>query len=154
MDWQGRREYSNLLKLVEPWEYRERLTMPKYLLNATGDQFFLPDSWKFYFDGLKGEKYLRHVPNAHRSLRGADAGDSLLAYYAAIVGGRARPRFDWELKSDGSLEVKAKDQPSEVRLWQATNPEKRDFRLETIGKAWTSEPMARKKAGRWEPESS
>ena len=52
-----------LLKIEDPYEYRDRLTMPKYLVNATGDQFFLPDSSQFYFDELKGEKYLRYVPN-------------------------------------------------------------------------------------------
>ena len=47
------------------YEYRDRLTMPKYMINATGDQFFLPDSSQFYFDDLKGEKYLRYVPNTN-----------------------------------------------------------------------------------------
>ncbi len=33
------------------------------------------------------------------------------------------------------------DRPSQVNLWQATNPDGRDFRLDTIGKAWTSTPI-------------
>ena len=32
--------------------------------------------------------------------------------------------------------------PQEVNLWQATNPHARDFRVDTIGKAWTSTPAA------------
>jgi len=31
--------------------------------------------------------------------------------------------------------------PTKVVLWQATNPQARDFRLETIGPAWTSQPL-------------
>jgi PhoPQ-activated pathogenicity-related protein len=28
-----------------------------------------------------------------------------------------------------------------VKLWQATNPDARDFRLETLGPKWTSTPL-------------
>jgi len=34
--------------------------------------------------------------------------------------------------------VTSVDKPSEVKLWVATNPEKRDFRLMTIGPAYKS----------------
>src|SRR5205823_3782629 len=60
--------YAELLKIVDPYSYRERLTLPKYIVNAAGDQYFPPDSSKFYFDDLKGPKYLRYVPNANHSL--------------------------------------------------------------------------------------
>lgn len=62
MDWNGTPEFRKLLHLVEPYSYRDRLTMPKFMLNAAGDQFFLPDSSQFYFDNLRGEKIGRaHV---------------------------------------------------------------------------------------------
>ena len=68
MDWMGTPQFRALMKIEEPYEYRDRLTMPKYLVNASGDQFFLPDSSRFYFDDLKGEKHLRYEPNASHSL--------------------------------------------------------------------------------------
>jgi PhoPQ-activated pathogenicity-related protein len=37
--------------------------------------------------------------------------------------------------------VRALDRPSEVKLWQATNPKARDFRLAVIGRAWTSSTL-------------
>ncbi len=43
MDWLGSRQCANLLKIEEPFHYLDRLTMPKYLVNSAGDQFFLPD---------------------------------------------------------------------------------------------------------------
>ena len=58
--------------------------MPKFIINASGDQFFLPDSSQFYFDELPGVRYLRYVPNADHSLKGSDATESLLACYNAI----------------------------------------------------------------------
>ena len=44
MNWTDTPQYKALMKIVEPYEYRHRFTMPKFLINATGDQFFLPDS--------------------------------------------------------------------------------------------------------------
>jgi PhoPQ-activated pathogenicity-related protein len=136
MDWMGTPQFRALMKIEEPYEYRDRLTMPKLLVNAAGDQFFLPDSSQFYFDDLPGEKYLRYVPNADHGLDDSDAPQSLLAWYAWILQDKPRPKFSWTLEKDGSIRVKAVDKPAEVKLWQATNPEARDFRKLKIGAAW------------------
>jgi PhoPQ-activated pathogenicity-related protein len=141
MDWNGTRRYEEMLKIVEPYEYRDRLTLPKYIVNASGDQFFLPDSSRFYFDDLKGEKLLRYVPNADHSLRNSDAMQGLISYLQHILAGKSRPRLDWKKNKDGSILAKVKDAPSEVKLWQATNAKARDFRLQTIGQAWKSSPV-------------
>ncbi len=41
-----------LLQVVDPYAYRDRYTMPKLILNATGDQFFTTDSSRFYYADL------------------------------------------------------------------------------------------------------
>src|SRR5215468_3839931 len=130
-----------LNKIEDPYFYLDRLTLPKYVVNAAGDQFFTPDSSKFYFDDLRGTKYLRYVPNADHSLRGSDAADSILAFYRAIVRGSPLPKFRWKMEKDGSITVETQTKPREVNLWQATNPRARDFRLLTIGKAYKSSPL-------------
>jgi PhoPQ-activated pathogenicity-related protein len=147
MDWQGTSEYRNLMKLVEPYEYRERYTMPKFIINATGDQFFLPDSSQFYFQDLPGVKYLRYVPNGDHSLKDTDAWETVVACYHAVLNGAPLPRFTWTVQPDESLRVTAPDRPAAVKLWQATNPNARDFRLETIGRAWTSAELAPESEG-------
>ncbi len=134
----GTPKYGELMKLVEPYEYRSRLTMPKLMLNATGDQFFLPDSSQFYFDDLPSQKYLRYVPNADHGLDDTDAVETLAAFHYSVSHKGALPEFSWKFLPDGAIRVKTKDKPSEVRLWQATNPDARDFRLETLGKVWTN----------------
>ena len=140
MNWAGTPQFKALMRIEDPYSYRDRLTMPKFIVNSTGDQFFLPDSSQFYFDGLPGEKYLRYVPNTDHSLKGqrADAAESALAFYDSIISGTLRPRFDWAFADDGSIRVKTATQPTEVRLWQATNAGARDFRLQTIGPAYAS----------------
>ena len=138
MDWDGTPEYRALMKIEEPYEYRERLTLPKFIINSSGDQFFVPDSAQFYFKDLPGVKYLRYVANADHSLKNSDAWMTLLACYSSIVKGTKLPQFSWTLENDGSIRVKAQDKPSAVKLWQATNPDARDFRLQTIGPEWKS----------------
>lgn len=138
MKWEGTPQYRALMKIEEPFEYRRRLTMPKFLINATGDQFFLPDSWQFYFNDLLGVKYLRYVPNAEHSLRGSDAWMTLLACYHAVLNNTALPQFTWKIEKDSSIRVQTTDKPTEVKLWQVTNPGSRDFRVTTIGARWKS----------------
>jgi PhoPQ-activated pathogenicity-related protein len=142
-DWHGNERYTSLMKIVEPYEYRDRLSMPKLLINATGDQFFLPDSSQFYFDQLSGEKHLRYVPNADHSLRKSDAFETLQAFYDSVLNKRPRPRTTWKFEKDGTVRVKVEGTPTAVKLWQATNPQARDFRLEKIGAAYTETAITR-----------
>jgi PhoPQ-activated pathogenicity-related protein len=144
MDWQDTPQYKSLMKIEEPFEYRDRLTMPKLLINSAGDQFFLPDSSQFYWKDLQGKKFIRYVPNSDHSLKNTDAVASLLSFYDAIIHGKSIPEYEWELPAPGVIRVEAKTKPSRVKLWQANNPNARDFRLETIGLAWkdsTAEPQ-------------
>src|SRR5436190_953289 len=150
MDWIGTVQFHALMIIEEPYEYRERLTMPKLLLNAAGDQFFLPDSSQFYFDKLRGENHLRYVPNTSHSLDKSDALESVEAFYASIVKGARRPEFSWTFEKDGSIKVISKDRPEAVALWQATNPEARNFRLDVIGpSAYTSTALTPSGPNTW-----
>ncbi len=134
----GTPEMAQLQRLVDPYFYRDRLTMPKFILNASGDQFFLPDSSQFYFDDLVGEKYLCYVPNADHSMKDTPALQSLLAFYLTVLRPKPRPEFTWNVQPDGSLQVVTTTAPQVVRLWQATNPDARDFRVESLGRKYTS----------------
>jgi PhoPQ-activated pathogenicity-related protein len=149
MDWMGTPQFRALMRIEEPYEYRDRLTMPKFMLNASGDQFFLPDSSQFYFDSLPGEKHVRYVPNADHSLDKTDALASLHAFYAAIVSGTARPQINWTFENDGSIKVTAKERPESVRLWQAVNPKARNFRLDVLGPEYRSSPLAPQGPNTW-----
>ncbi len=128
---------KKLQELVDPYCYRDRLTMPKYIMNASGDQFFVPDSSQFYFDGLKGEKLLRYVPNADHSLGGTDAVENMLAFYLTVLKNKPRPNPSWSFEPDGAIRVVTRTRPTQVNLWQATNFGARDFRVETLGKKYT-----------------
>jgi len=136
----GTPEYRRVLNIEDPYEYRarERMQIPKFIVNAAGDEFFLPDNAQFYYAALPEEKHLRYVPNAKHSLAGSDARESIEAFYQSILDNRPRPRFNWRHAADGALVVTPIDHPRTATLWQATNTKARDFRLDEVGGAFTS----------------
>ncbi len=140
-------EGQALLAIVDPYEYRARLTLPKYLINATGDQFFVPDSGQFYVKDLQGPTYLRYVPNTDHGLSGgSDVLAGVRVFYEAVMKDARLPEFSWT--ADGAtITVETVDTPLEVKLWQATQPDSRDFRLHTTGAIWKSSVLAPQKDG-------
>jgi PhoPQ-activated pathogenicity-related protein len=140
-DWIGTPQFRALMKIEEPYQYRDRLTHPKFIVNASGDEFFLPDSSQFYVNDLRGETQLRYVPNTGHSLDRTDAIESVHAFYASVVNGSRRPEATWTFERDGSIKVVTKQRPDDVRLWQATNPKARNFRHDVSGANYTSTPL-------------
>lgn len=142
MDWFYSKEFKQLLETTEPYSYRDRYTMPKLLINAADDQFFVPDSWQFYWDDLPGEKFVRYVPNTGHSLRGTDALQTLSAFYQSIAENIDRPELNWSV-TDSTIRINTSriDPPDTIKLWHAFNPDSRDFRIETVGKAWVDSTL-------------
>ncbi len=148
MDWMHSDEFRAMCAIIDPYQNVDKLTMPKFIVNSTGDQFFLPDSSQFYWDALKGEKHLRYVPNTDHGVTSAAVTiQDIIAYYQSYVNGTPRPQFSWKKQPDGSLRVETATPPSAVKLWQATNPTARNFRLDAIGPAWTSSDLSETSPG-------
>ncbi len=142
-NWLGTPQMDALLQIEDPFTYREHLTMPKLIVNATGDEFFVPDSSQFYYRQLPGTNYLRYVPNADHSLHQArpEQARTLLAFYRSLIRGEKPPNITWRDGGDGSIIVEL-ERPGTVKLWSAVDPVARDFRLQTIGNAFTSRDLA------------
>lgn len=141
MQWMGSPEYDALMKLVEPYSYLDRLTMPKYIINGTADEFFVTDSWRFYWSDLQGPSYLRYVPNSGHGIASPDVMASMATFSQAVTKGVALPRYSWSVLEDGRLRVETPDKPVAVKLWHATNPEARTFRMDVVGKIWEEEDL-------------
>jgi PhoPQ-activated pathogenicity-related protein len=139
--------FEKLMEIEDPFSYRDRLTMPKLIIAGAGDQFFLPDSSRFYFDQLPGENHLLYEANADHSLSGTDVNYSIAAFYQSILAGGKRPSFQWTFQPDGSIRVTADPAPLTVKLWQATNPNHRDFRVEAIGRAYQATDLTPESPG-------
>lgn len=147
----GTPEYREILQITDPYNYRdrERMQIPKYVVNSAGDQFFLPDNSRFYFAELQAPKFLRYVPNTKHNLAGSDAMASVQAFYQAVLDDVEMPTVTWTREKDASMIVTVDRAPVEAKLWQATNPEARDFRLDTIGPAYASTTLEATSEGRY-----
>jgi PhoPQ-activated pathogenicity-related protein len=121
---------QELGKVVDPYKYLSNghFNIPKLAINSSGDEFFAPDSSQFYFSDLPGtQNYLRYLPNTGHGLDGR-AGDSTLTFYNAVTKNLPLPQYSWSVQPDGSIRVQTSSSPTQVLMWQATNPTHRDFR--------------------------
>jgi len=130
-------------RIEDPLNYRDRpaMRMPKYVINAVGDEYFPPDNTRFGYHLLPPVKRLRMIPNSKHSTAGTDIIESVTAFYAAVLNHTPIPDYSWRVREDGAIVVRSEVKPLAVNLWQATNPKARDFRVDTIGKAFTSTPL-------------
>jgi PhoPQ-activated pathogenicity-related protein len=135
----------------DPLNYQDRPTMriPKFVINAVGDQYFPPDNTRYGYSKVAEPKRLRMIPNSKHSTAGTDIMDSITAFYDAVINGRPIPSYSWGVRKDGAIVVRSAVKPLEVNLWQGTNPKARDFRVDTIGKAFTATKLTRQKDGSW-----
>ena len=143
MDWTGSKEYARLLELVEPYSFIDQLTLPKFLINATGDEFFITDSWQFYWDDLVGDKYIQYVPNANHGLNGTYNLGSLVAFYNAVITESAIPNVDWSVSADSIYLEVLSDVDYKVTKWEAVNENARDFRVPVIGRVWKDSELSK-----------
>ncbi|MEQ9096539.1 MAG: PhoPQ-activated protein PqaA family protein [Phycisphaerales bacterium] len=135
---------ERLRRIVDPYLFRDRLTMPKFVLNTSGDEYFLPDTPRYWIDDLPGETRLRIVPNWDHAIdRSGDAIFSAIGFYEAILCEVELPSLNVEVIEDTGdavewvMEVVIPDERVHLRrltLWPATNPDARDFREEVVGK--------------------
>jgi PhoPQ-activated pathogenicity-related protein len=147
----GKPGWAEVNKIEDPLNYRDRpaMKMPKYIINSVGDQYFPPDNTRFSYHLLPQVKRLRMIPNTNHSTAGSDISDSITAFYNAVLNRQTPPDYSWVVRKDGAIVVKSPVKPTEVRLWQGNDPKARDFRLETIGKAFTSTVLTPGPDGTW-----
>ncbi|MDW7995176.1 MAG: PhoPQ-activated protein PqaA family protein [Gemmatales bacterium] len=60
---------KKLWSAVDPYVYRQRLTVPKLIVLGSNDPYWSTDALNLYWDHLPGEKWVLYVPNAGHDLR-------------------------------------------------------------------------------------
>ncbi len=144
--------WAAINKIEDPLNYRDRpaMKMPKYVINAVGDEYFPPDNTRYSYHLLPELKRLRMIPNSSHSTAGTDINQSMTAFYDAVLNHRPIPSYSWRVRKDGAIVVTSATKPLAVKLWQGNDPKARDFRVDTIGdKAFTSTPLTRGRDGTW-----
>ncbi|ELV7399308.1 PhoPQ-regulated protein, partial [Escherichia coli] len=123
----------------------DRLKMDKYIINASGDDFYVPDNSHFYYDRLPGQKSLRVVPNStHYDILSVTE-QSLTTFVNRFQNGQKLPEITEKVQSRGNgkkeLAVRFSEKPVAVLQWTAMNPTARDFRYACDIK-YTSVPVS------------
>jgi PhoPQ-activated pathogenicity-related protein len=124
-------EGRELRDIVDPFAYRERITVPKLIVNATNDEYFPLDSINLYWSAVVGGKYALYLPNDRHDTE--DYGrliPTLNAFHRAAAGIGAMPSMQWQyepLENGLRLCLRASPAPLSIRVWTAFS-EDRDFR--------------------------
>lgn len=128
--------FKKLMKIEDPLAYlesayAERLSIPKYVVNASSDDFFAPDNSNFYFDQLPGSKSLRIAPNSsHAGIR-QFVENSLISVINRWQQNRPLPTITTSttnLGTGNAVSLQFTEAPVQVTQWTAVNPLARDFR--------------------------
>jgi PhoPQ-activated pathogenicity-related protein len=141
-------EGKRLLQLEDPYSYLDRLTLPKLLILGTNDRYWAQDALNFYWDDLKGPKWVMYTPNSGHDLKNGylQVINTLTAFARAQASRTAWPHMSWQYantmqdvppKSSVALTVTSNMKPISARLFRAY-AKTQDFR----DSKWTSEPMA------------
>jgi len=132
---------TDLRRMMDPYTYRSRLSVPKLLIHGTNDRYWTVDATRWYWDDLVGPKYVLKLPNAGHGLDpGRELALSTLAvFFQHAAGGTPLPRLTWTHADGGqdlALEVTSSPKPKSARLWFARSDSK-DFR----DSKWHSQPL-------------
>jgi PhoPQ-activated pathogenicity-related protein len=119
-------EGEALLSQVDPYSWRDKLTLPKLVVLGTNDPYWTVDAANLYFDDLKGEKHLYYQANTgHDANFGGIA--TITEFYNSLVTGAPFPSIQWENNAEGQIAVRWEKAGGSASLWTATSPN-RDFR--------------------------
>jgi PhoPQ-activated pathogenicity-related protein len=135
-------EGLKLWAMIDPYTYRDRLTMPKMLINGTNDRYWTLDALNLFWDDLKGPKWVVYVPNAGHGLdQNRDyATHGVGALFRSVVSNRPLPELDWKHddapSGDLRLTVSATPAPKTATVWVA-HSDTLDFR----DSPWTASAM-------------
>ncbi|EEI9684169.1 PhoPQ-regulated protein [Salmonella enterica] len=133
----GTDKFARLMRLEDPLTYLntdmgDRLKIDKYIINASGDDFYVPDNSHFYYGLLPGSKSLRVVPNSTHNGILSVAEQSLITFVNRFQEKQKLPEITENVQSRGDgkkeLVVNFSEKPVAILQWTAKNPAARDFR--------------------------
>lgn len=127
--------------MIDPYSYREKLTMPKMIFMGTNDPYWVVDNIKNYYHDIPGLNLIHYVPNAGHDLGdGVQAFGALNSFFGQTIQNRDYPACSWKVKQGKKgiqLEVHSSDNELiEAILWSAQS-DTRDFRKQK----WSSQSL-------------
>lgn len=128
--------FASLMKLEDPLAYldtswgRQRLSIPKYIISASGDDFFLPDNVGQFVSRLPGPAFVRAIPQADHALGGQRVPELIVPFVNRLQRNRPLPHLSYSPGQTGYPhgQIIFSETPTKTVQWSATNPQARDFR--------------------------
>ena len=110
---------KEVFEVADMWYYLDRLTMPKLVLSAGGDEFQMPDNHRFFGHHLPAEAKFLLVKNAEHSLI-TGLGEVLsagIAFISSVQRRSARPEVSWSIDdATGRIDITTSAPPLSVNL--------------------------------------
>ncbi|MGC4047545.1 MAG: PhoPQ-activated protein PqaA family protein [Armatimonas sp.] len=124
---------QELLKLEDPYSYRDRLTLPKLIILGTNDRYWSQDALNLYWKDLRGPKWVLYTPNSGHGLEDRARVFATLSAFGRMLASRKRwPKQYW-VYTPNYLKIDS-DMPLEsARIFTCTS-DTTDFR----DSKWTS----------------
>lgn len=108
--------------MIDPYTYRDRITMPTLIITGSNDPYWAPDAGSLYLRDLKQRHWTVTVPNVGHGLGDMQwAFNSVVALARAEAGLLQLPEFAGSLKVSGETLVAtvSKGKPASTRVWVA-----------------------------------
>jgi len=135
---------AQLWKMMDPYTYRNQLTLPKLLVVGANDRYWSVDAMNLYWDDLVGQKHIHRAPNAGHGLDDGreNALRTVAVFFRHSAAGITLPEFSWVPNvsdTEVGVTMKSSGEPKLMRLWSAIS-ESNDFR----DSKWSSEVLGDK----------
>ena len=114
--------------MMDPYTYRQRVPIPKLLINGANDRYWVLDAMSLYWGDLVGPKYALNLPNAGHGLDGGKmlAMSTVAAFFQHSVTRTPMPKLQWSRTRNGNsltLSVSSSKPALGARLWLAPSAE-------------------------------
>lgn len=117
---------KRVIGIVDPWTYRERITMPKLIVNGSNDRYWATDALSLYWSGLVGPKFATIVPNAGHLLGDMNQALEAIGAFARMCAGEFEifaPTSYVRTEANGAIWLYAETKDPHVqwiRFWTAS----------------------------------
>jgi PhoPQ-activated pathogenicity-related protein len=131
---------QDIWSVEDMYHYQERFTMPKLVVSATGDEYFIPDENWYWWNDIPDPKYLMMLPNSLNDMvpHHATIYETAVSFWISYLKEIPLPALSWfwtRLEDSGRMTMTANPPPVSIEAYRATtldNDTRRDFRLASL----------------------
>ncbi|UCS95837.1 PhoPQ-activated pathogenicity-related family protein [Echinicola marina] len=127
---------QSITNMVDPFAYKQFLTMPKMVFMGTNDPYWPIDAAKNYWDEIPGDNRLIYIPNVEHGLgNGQTAFQNLSAFleYQCTGAILPQPALSVEKSKENEIiliNIAGNKKADYIEFWEASSLEDMDFREE------------------------